>query len=517
MLTRVQIGNNVYAVYDLTDMDVSVDHVSIMMINNNQNHEIGLAPITFEGINGSYSKMMFDVTGKVTLREYISKSISQQDFKVMLTNLINTLENFDEIMIDSKQVMLDLDSVFINVLDHKIAFLCIALEGFEQNGNLYSFFKEIVSNSYVTAGFNEASYFNLVYNVMHTENGFSLQNLRTAMNDSAADSSSVQPSAPQRMDPMRPTPSYEEPQKVEEPPTITVSPAKEPDLQPIPSVQQPETDTKKKGLLGGLFSQSKKKKAEPAPTGYQGGLANIMNNAKSEKAGVPAQQAAAPAQQPTAPAQQPTVPPVQTQPVHTQESGQLDFGGTTVLSGGMANTMRAPVQENPAPQPAPQIQPADTVGTTVLNQTEPVSSAGSVGTTVLQKPEPAPQNSYVGTTVLNAGMQSSPGTTVLNPQQAVKRGSIIRLRTNERFFITKSTFFIGRDMAGIDCDVHDNTNVGHRHASIVQRGNDFFVVDQNSTNHTYLNGNMILGGVETKLSDGDRLRFADEEFDFRFV
>ena len=118
MLTREQIGNSVYVVLPLSDQATSLDKVSIMMINNNQHPEIGLAPIRFDGKNGSYSRMMFDVTGKVTLSEYISKNITQNDFKLMLTNLINALENFDEVMIDAKQVMLQLDSVFINVIDH---------------------------------------------------------------------------------------------------------------------------------------------------------------------------------------------------------------------------------------------------------------------------------------------------------------------------------------------------------------------------------------------------------------
>lgn len=481
MLTREQIGNNIYVVFPLSDQTASLDKVSVMMINNNQQADIGLAPIRFDGKNGTCSRMMFDVTGKVTLREYISKNISQNDFKQMLTNLINALENFDEVMIDSKQVILNLDSVFINILNHSVSFLCVALKNQSRNGSLVTFFKEIVENSFVTAGFNEASYFNRVYNVVHTENGFSLQNLRAAMNDTAVTPTTPPPSNQQSIQKQRVIQPVQ-PARVEEPETITVSPSTQVQ-QPVAPIQPMEPEEKKKGLFGGLFSSTKKKKSDSAVTGYQGGLAGLMNGSKSSPT------------IPTAPTTT-TQPPIQ-QPYQkpTQGSGQFDFGGTTVLSSGMANAPKNTIQKTDTSMVTPVSQP---IGTTVLDKTSSV------------------QNGYVGTTVLNPGLQASPGTTVLNPQ-SVKKGAIIQLRTRERYFIRKSPFMIGRDTPGADCDIHDNTNVGHRHASIIQRDTEFFVIDQHSTNHTYLNGVMITCGVETRLSDGDRLKFADEEFEFRIM
>ena len=113
VLNRIQKGSNIYAVYELTDSEVKIDRVSLMMINSNQQENIGLAPITFEEMNGIYYKMLFDITGKVTLREYTGKHISQEDFRQMLLNLIDTIEQFDEYMIDVNQILLDMDYVYI--------------------------------------------------------------------------------------------------------------------------------------------------------------------------------------------------------------------------------------------------------------------------------------------------------------------------------------------------------------------------------------------------------------------
>jgi pSer/pThr/pTyr-binding forkhead associated (FHA) protein len=48
----------------------------------------------------------------------------------------------------------------------------------------------------------------------------------------------------------------------------------------------------------------------------------------------------------------------------------------------------------------------------------------------------------------------------------------------------------------------------------VTRDGQFFVVDTNSTNHTFVNGQMIPPNHETVLNDGDVLTLANESFEF---
>ncbi|MBO4591644.1 MAG: FHA domain-containing protein, partial [Eubacterium sp.] len=52
-------------------------------------------------------------------------------------------------------------------------------------------------------------------------------------------------------------------------------------------------------------------------------------------------------------------------------------------------------------------------------------------------------------------------------------------------------------------------------AEISLREGEYYIKDTNSTNHTFINGDMIQSGVEVKISIGDRLRFANEEFEFQ--
>jgi len=63
--------------------------------------------------------------------------------------------------------------------------------------------------------------------------------------------------------------------------------------------------------------------------------------------------------------------------------------------------------------------------------------------------------------------------------------------------------------------VADNSTISRAHANIITRDGEYFVVDTNSKNHTYVNGQMIQSNVETKITHGTKLKFSNEEYEFR--
>jgi len=91
---------------------------------------------------------------------------------------------------------------------------------------------------------------------------------------------------------------------------------------------------------------------------------------------------------------------------------------------------------------------------------------------------------------------------------------LIRLKNDERIPINKTTFNIGREKSNVDYCVSDSRFVGRKHASIISKDNAYFIIDENTVNHTYVNSNKIPGGVETKIEHGEKITMADEEFEF---
>ena len=76
-------------------------------------------------------------------------------------------------------------------------------------------------------------------------------------------------------------------------------------------------------------------------------------------------------------------------------------------------------------------------------------------------------------------------------------------------------FRIGRDREFNDYVVLDNKFIGHTHCHIVTHSGAYFIVDDNSKNHTSVDGKTITPGEEIELHPGQIIRMANEDFEFR--
>ncbi|MBR0413698.1 MAG: FHA domain-containing protein [Clostridia bacterium] len=92
--------------------------------------------------------------------------------------------------------------------------------------------------------------------------------------------------------------------------------------------------------------------------------------------------------------------------------------------------------------------------------------------------------------------------------------NLVRKATNERIFITKRSFVIGKSSDNTDYTVTDNSAISRFHAEITAIGNDYFVLDKNSTNHTFVNGEMIQPNSSVQVFDEDEIMLANEIFEF---
>lgn len=92
--------------------------------------------------------------------------------------------------------------------------------------------------------------------------------------------------------------------------------------------------------------------------------------------------------------------------------------------------------------------------------------------------------------------------------------SLTRQVTGEKIELGKPSFVLGKNPEKSDYAVADNTNISRVHAVITTRNGRYYVMDQNSTNGTFINGRIIKAGQETEILPGDCLMLANEEFIF---
>lgn len=117
------------------------------------------------------------------------------------------------------------------------------------------------------------------------------------------------------------------------------------------------------------------------------------------------------------------------------------------------------------------------------------------------------------TTVL--GAEEYGGTTVLGadePEPAFPY--LIREKTQEKISVNKPSFRIGKERRYCDYFVVNNNAISRSHADIITKDSRYYIIDNNSTNKTYVDGRVIPVKKEVEIFSGTRLRLANEDFVF---
>lgn len=110
------------------------------------------------------------------------------------------------------------------------------------------------------------------------------------------------------------------------------------------------------------------------------------------------------------------------------------------------------------------------------------------------------ENAYVETTLLG---------------DALRFPFLIRKSTNEKILINRDVFKMGKEKSYVDYYV-ENDAVSRSHADIIRKKDSFFMIDQNSLNHTFLEGRKLPPKQYVKLESGQSFMLADEEFVFYY-
>lgn len=118
---------------------------------------------------------------------------------------------------------------------------------------------------------------------------------------------------------------------------------------------------------------------------------------------------------------------------------------------------------------------------------------------------------------LSEQTDEEPPTTLFNNRTLVSSHTptLMRRNTGEMVQITKQVFCIGKADQGVDYKVTGNKSISRRHAYITSINGINYLRDNNSTNHTYLNGTQVYSNVDVPIPDNSVIRLSNEEFIFK--
>lgn len=105
--------------------------------------------------------------------------------------------------------------------------------------------------------------------------------------------------------------------------------------------------------------------------------------------------------------------------------------------------------------------------------------------------------------------------TTLLTNKTSSSGYLVRVANDmeEKVRIDKDCFAIGRKAEKCDLVIPDKS-VGRLHAEIMNIQDEYYIIDKDSKNGTYVNDERVAGDREVKLNNGDRIMLANVEYIF---
>ena len=119
------------------------------------------------------------------------------------------------------------------------------------------------------------------------------------------------------------------------------------------------------------------------------------------------------------------------------------------------------------------------------------------------------QNADFGETII---LEDDNETTLLGNYEEEASAYLVRKKTMERVNLDAPYIRIGKNSDN-DFIITGNDAISRNHALIEVKNNQYFLIDNNSKNHTYLNDMKLHPQEKYKLQDGDVIRFANEVFE----
>ena len=532
-------GASSFLVYQLKEEDV-LDNISLNMLTSNKAK--GLASTNYMQMD-TQRFIRYTITGKITANQFFARPVTKQSFMGIFKGITEAMVSAEEYMLDPACILLDLNQIYTDVYTGETECICLPVENEKEQKDQREFLKSVMFQAQFENP-EEGSYVTRILNYLNSIPVFSsldFLNLLTEMEreekkgrmplasvakesvqqgvaefGNAIANSSVAGAAASffEQSSLSPAGALKQENVVEEAiPDIPV-PDDIPKEERISlfyllqhynnnrakeyMAQQKQLKARKEALKQIELAKKGGKKKSAASFNLPGGKAKTASAAPKAK-------------KPSSGGFSFQVP--------GKESGKdkagEDLSGIKSLPNASVNS-----QGNSAGNPK-----ANAPLSSGMNIPKTNSSVAK-GNLQPAKPSPLFSNqqeaagnggrNFGDTTVLHSGFRGEE-TSVLNYTKAPdtpKQPYLLRIKNGERIPITGNIFRLGKEEKFVDYVIHDNEAISRSHANIISRNGQYFLQDNNSTNHSFLNGQQCVSNVELPLQDKASIRLGNEEFQF---
>lgn len=546
-------GTTTYLVYKIKEND-QIDTMTLGMLTNNKIP--GLVPTTFTQMDkDKYIK--FNVSAKVSASQFLSGTVKRKQLLGMFRGITEAMAATEDYMLDKNDILLNADYIFADVSTCESLLICLPVKASDGGSPLAEMAEkkedpvEFFRNIMFTTRFDQTEDCGYVAGIMNYLNTTSVPDMRDmkqmldgldrqatgtpltpvqgqmmAQPGGQSYGQSMQQPAGQLFDQAQSfeqVQSFGQAQSYEQSRSAAQDMAAVGNVVPMPAgkpIQNPAvavSPKKAKSTAKKAEKSNQEKQPEnPADNAPEMSFMYLMQHySKENKAIYDAQKEAK--------KQKNDKKSTKSKEKSASKAGKKPQVNANVgfVVPGMDGTAVPPVQ--PAvPQSKPQAQAIppqqSKVQQSAVNPVQPVVQPQPAMQVPPIQPQPQPQMPVMSETTVLVSPMIGETTVLVNgqlPGQNQMIPFLIRRKGNEKISLNKPVFRIGKERSYADYFIGDNTAISRSHANIVSRDGEYYLVDTNSTNHTFLNGQMIQSNVETKLAHGDTIRLANEDFEFK--
>lgn len=507
-------GTSTYLVYTVSQ-DVQLDMVSVGMLVNNRIP--GLAQTVFTQMDRTrYIK--YNISTKIPADQLFMSPINRQRFLGLINGIINAMLSAEEYMLDPGTILLELSQMYLDVRTGETVLICVPSEEREGKAvNLKDFIKRIMYDTSFDQSEN-CDYVTKIINYLNSSAGLVLEDFQEFIHTLAVEQprQSHQQSRQDHPQPQQSWPQQEQfrPQSQQSWQQPSVQAALETGAavqaadRPVPSIEASPRQQFAAPPIPGIAEQKMEFPYAPAtpvpaapelPTGEalnteskQMSLMYLLRHYSKENAAAYKAQKANKEKKPVIPQHSAKG------PQNPSPAGFVIPGAERDGQGMGAMPFESPEQSYPEPQPvaapfAPPLTPQP-----IPQAAQPIQSFGET--------DYFPDSEDTDETAIMGVNQDRP--------QAVSP-FLIRRKNNERIPVDKPVFRLGRSADFNDYAIIDNSYVGHSHCHLIIQNGEYFIQDDNSKNHTMVNGTVISPGQPVKIAHGYTISVANEEFEFK--
>ena len=530
-------GANTYLVYAIKPED-EIDTMSLGMLTNNS--ILGLAVAQYTQMDTT-KFIKYNISAHVSVKQFFSGPVNKKRLIGVFKGIVDAMLSAEEYMIDINSIVMDMDYMFADVSTCETVLVCLPILNHEQNDvNLGLFFKNIVFSTQFDQTEN-CDHVAKIMNYLNISPMFSLTEFKSVLEEIERGGLENNQHMQKTTHVINENSPIQQPIVRKEVKANNVSiPVNTAVINDVSNNQMPKSQNVKNSFnvpqspknMGGMNVPApapinEVSKTNEAETGEKISMFYLLQHYNKENA------AAYKAQKEAKKNQKSSInKPSKAKESKNKNTASVGFtvpGVPTAIPNnnfaipGQAVPQTAPVKHNMAEQlvqskikqnPNNTAQPLPVTSQPTVNVQSVHSTVTAHSYPTNTAPQGQPMN-FGETTVLGGG--SIGETTVLGavPTVMQPKPHLIRAKNNEKINLDNPVFRIGKEKSYVDYFIGDNTAISRSHANFITRDNQYFVTDTNSTNHTYVNGAMIQSNVETKLTHGDKVRLANEDFEFK--